>query len=203
MSGERKPTVLDQLGGPVGLAYTGVPIVVFAVVNAAFGLAAGIWSAIGVAVAISVLRLVRKEPVMPAVSGLFGVAVAAFIAYRTGSAKGFFLIGIWSSLLIGGVLLLSVLVRWPLVGVVVNLVSGKGTAWHGDRKSVYAYDIATLTLVAVFAARFVVQRWLYDEDNTGWLAFAKLAMGYPLLALALLVVLWAVRRSTKRLKALA
>jgi hypothetical protein len=48
-----------------------------------------------------------------------------------------------------------------------------------------------------------VQQWLYNEDSTGWLAFAKIVMGYPLLALALLVVLWAVRRSDKRLKALS
>ncbi|WP_246472125.1 DUF3159 domain-containing protein [Saccharopolyspora phatthalungensis] len=197
-----KPTLLDQMGGPSGLVYTGLPVVVFVVANSVFGLQGGIWSAIGIAVAITVLRLVRKEPIRPAVSGLIGVGVAAFIAYQTGSAKGFFLVGIWASLLIGSVLLVSVLVRWPLVGVAVNLFGDKGNAWRRDRPSRHDYDIATLALVSVFAARFVVQQWLYNEDNTGWLAFAKIAMGYPLLGLALLVVVWAARRSTKRLKAL-
>ena len=42
-------------------------------------------------------------------------------------------------------------------------------------------------------------RSLYDTDATGWLAVAKIAMGTPLLALALLVVFWAFRRSTERL----
>ncbi|MGP4050849.1 DUF3159 domain-containing protein [Streptomyces sp. 2A115] len=37
--------------------------------------------------AITVLRLVRKEPLQPALSGLFGFAVAAFVAYKTGLAK--------------------------------------------------------------------------------------------------------------------
>ncbi|MEK8169981.1 DUF3159 domain-containing protein [Streptomyces sp. M19] len=55
----------------------------------------------------------------------------------------------------------------------------------------------------VFTARFVVQQWLYDGDHTGWLAFARIAMGYPLYGLAGLVVLWAVRRSDRRLKVLA
>ena len=101
------------------------------------------------------------------------------------------------------VFLTSVLVRWPLAGVLWNLLNGAGHAWRTDKPSRLGYDIATLALVAVFAVRFVVQQWLYETDSTGWLAFARIAMGYPLLALVLLVVFWAVRRSDKRLKALA
>ncbi|WP_236788333.1 DUF3159 domain-containing protein [Amycolatopsis sp. GM8] len=195
-----EPTMLEQMGGISGLIYSSVPIAVFVLINAFFGLQAGIWSAVGSAVAITILRVVRKEPLQPAISGFFGVAIAAFIAYRTGSAKGFFLFGIWASLIYGGVFLLSIIVRWPLVGVIWNALNGTGTDWHRDKSSRFGYDVATLVLTAMFAARFVVQRWLYDSDQTGWLAFAKIAMGYPLYALALLVVVWAVRRSDKRLK---
>nr|WP_157358088.1 DUF3159 domain-containing protein [Amycolatopsis nigrescens] len=191
------------MGGVSGLIYSSLPVVVFVLANAFFGLTVGIWSAIGSAVAITVLRVVRKEPLQPAISGFFGVAIAAFIAYRTGSAKGFFLFGIWASLVYCGVFVASVLIRWPLAGVVWNFLNGTGTAWRKDKPSRFGYDVATLTMAAVFAARFVVQRWLYNEDYTGWLAFAKIAMGYPLYGLALLVVVWAVRRSDKRLKALA
>jgi len=194
------PTLLEQMGGVSGLIYSSVPVVVFVLANAIFGLQTGIWSALGSAVAITVLRVVRKEPLQPAISGFFGVAIAAFIAYRTGSAKGFFLFGIWASLVYCGVFVLSVLVRWPLAGVIWNFLNGTGTAWHKDKTSRFGYDVATLALALVFGARFVVQRWLYNEDYTGWLAFAKIAMGYPLYGLALLVVVWAVRRSDKRLK---
>ncbi|GLY69758.1 DUF3159 domain-containing protein [Amycolatopsis taiwanensis] len=196
------PTLMEQMGGVSGLVYSSLPVIVFVLANSVFGLKAGIWSALGSAVAITVLRLVRKEPLQPAISGFFGVAVAAFIAYRTGSAKGFFLFGIWASLVYCGVFVLSILVRWPLAGVVWNLLNGTGTAWRSDRPSRYGYDLATLALAAVFGARFVVQRWLYEADYTGWLAFAKIAMGYPLYGLALLVVVWAVRRSDKRIKEL-
>lgn len=197
-----EPTLLEQMGGVSGLIYSSLPVVVFVLANAFFGLKAGIWSALGSAVAITVLRVVRREPLQPAVSGFFGVAIAAFIAFRTGSAKGFFLFGIWASLVYCAVFLVSIVVRWPLAGVVWNLLSGTGTAWHADKRSRYGYDVATLALAAVFGARFVVQRWLYEADYTGWLAFAKIAMGYPLYGLALLVVVWAVRRSDKRLKEL-
>jgi len=195
---EKEQTLLEQMGGISGLVYSSVPVLVFILVNAIFGLMPAIWGAVGVAVAITVLRIVRKEGLQPAVSGFFGVAVAAFIAYRTGSAKGFFLFGIWASLIYGSVFLVSVLVRWPLVGVIWTFLDGHGMLWRSDRKALRAYSIATLTWVAVFAARFIVQRWLYDEDQTGWLAFARLAMGYPLTALALLVTVWAVRAAGHR-----
>ncbi|WP_112282479.1 DUF3159 domain-containing protein [Prauserella muralis] len=191
------------MGGLSGLFYSAVPVIVFVLANSLFGLTVAIWSAVGSAVAITVLRLVRREPIQPAISGFFGVAIAAFIAYRTGSAKGFFLFGIWASLVYCGVLVLSVLVRRPLAGVVWSYLNGTGSAWRKDKQSRFGYDVATLALAAMFAARFVVQRWLYQEDYTGWLAFAKIAMGYPLYALVLLVVVWAVRRSDKRLKELA
>ncbi|EHR62092.1 DUF3159 domain-containing protein [Saccharomonospora cyanea] len=202
-SREPQPTLLEQMGGVSGLLYSSLPVVVFVLANALFGLTVAIWSAVGSAVAIAVVRLVRKEPLQPAISGLFAVGIAAFLAYRTGSAKGFFLFGIWTSLVYFAVLAGSVVVRWPLAGVVWNLLNGSGMAWRKDRTSRLGYDIATLALAAVFAARFVVQRWLYDEDLTGWLAFAKIAMGYPLYGLALLVVVWAVRRSDRRLAELA
>ncbi|GAA1225248.1 hypothetical protein GCM10009676_03820 [Prauserella halophila] len=197
---DRAPTMLEQMGGVSGLIYSGIPVVVFVLANAMFGLMPAIWIALGSAVAITVARVVRKEAVQPAISGFFGVAIAAFIAYRTGEAKGFFLFGIWTSVVYFSVLALSVLVRWPLAGVVWNALNGTGMDWRKDKPSRRGYDIATLALAAVFAARFIVQRWLYDEDHTGWLAFAKIAMGYPLYGLALLVVVWAVRRSDRRLK---
>lgn len=198
--GPAKQTPLEQMGGTTGLVYMALPIVAFVLANASLGLTAAICIAVGVGLAISVLRLVRNEPVQPALSGLFGVAVASFVAWKTGSAKGFFLTGIWSNIALGVLFLISVLARRPLAGVVWGALNGTGTAWLKDTPSRRYYDIATLTLVGVFAARAVVQQWLYDGDHTGWLAVARIAMGYPLLALAFLVVLWAARHSGRRLK---
>ncbi len=200
---QQQQTLLEQMGGISGLIYSSVPVLVFVLLNSLFGLTVGIWGALGSAALITVVRVVRKEPLQPAISGFFGVGIAAFIAYRTGSAKGFFLFGIWASLVYGSVVLGSVLVRRPLVGVIWSFLNGHGMAWRSDRKAVFAYNVATLTWVAVFGARFVVQRWLYDEDQTGWLAFARLAMGYPLTAIALVVTVWAVTRAGHRVKKLA
>jgi hypothetical protein len=197
---EAKPelTLLEQLGGISGLIYSAIPVLVFVLVNSIFSLQPAIWSSVGSAVLILVWQIVRKKPVQPAISGLFGVVIAAVIASWTGSAKGFFLFGIWASLIYGSVFLASVLVRWPLVGVAWTFINGYDMRWRGDKRALYAYDLATLACAAIFAARFIVQRWLYDANQTGWLAFTKIAMGYPLTAVALAVTVWAVTRAGHR-----
>ncbi|MFI8569362.1 DUF3159 domain-containing protein [Rhodococcus sp. NPDC078407] len=193
------PTVLEQLGGLSGLVYSTLPVIVFVPANSYFGLAVALWSALGVAAAVLVWRLVQRTPIQPAISGFFGVGICAFIAYRTGDAKGYFLFGIYTSLVYGGAFVLSVLARWPLVGVIWGYLNGKGTAWRHDRSAVRFYDVATIAWATVFAARYIVQSQLYDSDQTGWLAVARIAMGWPLTGVALLVTLWAVRRADRAL----
>ncbi|MBF6158472.1 DUF3159 domain-containing protein [Nocardia cyriacigeorgica] len=187
--------MLEQLGGFSGLIYSTLPVLVFVPVNTLAGLTAAIWASLGVAAAILVWRLVRRDPVQPAISGFIGVGICAFIAYRMGEAKGFFLFGIYTSLVYGGVFLASILVRWPLVGVIWGVLNGHGTEWRADRRMIRLYDIATLAWVLVFGSRCLVQSHFYDTDHTGWLAFARIAMGWPLTAVALTVTVWAVRRA--------
>jgi len=188
-------TLLEQLGGISGLIYSTLPVVVFVPANALWGLGAAIWTALGVAAAILVWRLVRRNPIQPAISGFLGVGVCAFIAYRMGAAKGFFLFGIWASLLYAGVFLASLVVRWPLAGVIWGVLNGHGNQWRSDRRVVRLYDLATLVWVLVFGARYLVQSHFYETGSTGLLAVTRIAMGWPLTALALLVTVWAVRRA--------
>lgn len=195
MSERPEQTYLEQLGGLSGLIQSSVPILAFIPLNTIWGLTAAIWGALGVAAAILVWRLVKKDPVQPAVSGFFGVGICAFIAYRTGDAKGYFLLGIYTSLVYGAVFVASILVRWPIIGVVWNLLNSRGRAWRSNKAAVRAYDVATLAWAVVFAARYLVQQYLYDSDQTGWLAVARLAMGWPLAAVALLVTVLAVRKA--------
>jgi hypothetical protein len=193
------PTVLEQLGGVSGLVYSTLPVVVFVPFNSYFGLSVALWAALGVAAAVLVWRLVRRSPIQPAISGFFGVGICAFIAYRTGDAKGYFLFGIYTSLVYGGAFVLSVFARWPLVGVIWGYLNGKGTSWRRERSAVRYYDVATIAWASVFAARYIVQSQLYDSDQTGWLAVARIGMGWPLTGVALLVTLWAVRQADRAL----
>ncbi|MBF6225410.1 DUF3159 domain-containing protein [Nocardia abscessus] len=193
--GRAEQTLLEQLGGFSGLIYSTLPVVVFVPVNSVAGLTAAIWSALGVAAAILIWRLVRRDPIQPAISGFFGVGICAFIAYRMGEAKGFFLFGIYTSLVYAAVFLGSILLRRPLVGVIWGVLNGHGSDWRSDPRVVRLYDLATTTWIVVFGARYLVQSQLYDTDRTGWLAFTRIAMGWPLTAVALGVTVWAVRRA--------
>jgi hypothetical protein len=200
---EPEPTLLEQMGGLSGLIYSSVPVLVFVTVYVpTSSLAAAIWSAVGSAVLILIWRLIRREKIQPAISGLFGVAIAAFIAYRVGAARGYFLFGIWSSLLYGGVFLISMIFRWPLAGVVWSALNSKGMAWRKDPRCRRFYDVATVVWVVVFVGRFVVQEWLYNLNLVGWLGFTRIAMGWPLTAIAALVTVWAVRKADQRQKEL-
>lgn len=189
--------MLEQLGGLSGLVYSTLPVLLFVPVNSIWGLTAAIWAALAVATGILVMRLLQRTPIQPAISGFFGVALCAFIAYRTGDAKGYFLFGIYASLVYGGAFVLSILVRRPLVGVIWGMLNGQGSRWRSHPRAVRAYDVATVAWALVFAGRYLVQNHLYDSDRTGWLAAARIGMGWPLTALALLVTLWAVRRADR------
>lgn len=198
---DRVPTLLERMGGVSGLVVGAVPTFAYVIANAIAGLNAAVLVAVSISIGLIVLRRIRKESIQPAVSGLLGVVVASLIAFYTGSAEGFFLPGIWVSLVMAVVFAASVLVRRPLVGVIWNVLTSAGErkSWRTEKGALHAFDIATLALVAVFAARYVVQDWLYDAGSTGWLAFARIAMGYPMLALALLVTYWAVRHARRKL----
>lgn len=192
-------TLLDQVGGPMGFVHSAVPVAVFVAGNSFLPLTTTIVVSVAVGLAVTGYRLLRGERFGLAVGGLLGLAVAIGVVSLTGSARDFFVIGIWAYLAAFVVAFGSVLVRRPLTGVVWNLVHGGTHAWRADRRVLRAHDVATLTAAVLSGARFGVQQWLYVSDETGWLGVARIAMGWPLTVLAALVVVWAFRRSSKRL----
>lgn len=189
--------LLEQMGGPSGLIYSSLPIVVFVPVSSLAGLVPAIAAALGVATLVLLWRLFRRESAQPAISGFFGVGICTLIAYVVGESKGYFLLGIWSSLFWAGVFAASVLLRRPIVGYIWGWLKGHDASWRNVRKAVWAYDIATLIWVVLFLSRFLVQRYLYDSDSTGWLGVARIAMGWPLTIVAALATYVPIRYAQK------
>lgn len=188
--------LLSNLGGTSGIVYTAVPVVAFVTGNSIVALPFAIVLAVVVALVITVFRVRRGEPIVQAAGGLVGVITAGGIAAWTGSAGGYFLLGIWTSLVAAVVVVVSLIIRRPLTGVLWNALHSNEYNWRSDPSVLRAHDLATGAFAVLFAARYVVQDWLYDTDATGWLAFAKIAMGTPLFAIAVLVTVWAFRRSS-------
>jgi hypothetical protein len=193
----RSPTLLEQMGGVPGIIASTIPVAVFVVVNIVATLQPALIAALAAGVGIAIWRIARTQPLQPAVSGLFGVGIAAFIAYRTGEARGFYLPGLIYSAVLALAFLVSVIVRWPLAGVIWHGINGDGQSWRRDPRLLRAYTWASLLWTLVFAARLVVQGLLYNADATTWLGIARLAMGYPLVGVALLGTVWAVTRARR------
>jgi hypothetical protein len=115
--------VLEQLGGWRGMIDATLPTVAFILANAFGGLKIGIWTALGVAVLVFLLRIVRRESIQQGISGLVGVGIAVAIAAASGEARDFFVLGILRNAAIGVVLMGSIPFRWPLIGVVAEFLA--------------------------------------------------------------------------------
>jgi hypothetical protein len=196
--------LITSIGGWSGALITAIPTAVFVVVNVITTLRWAIMAAVGSALLLAGYRMVRKQSVQQALSGLLGVVVAAVIAARTGQARGYFLLGIWTSLLYAVPFGVSLVVRRPLVGVIWEFIDPTPAheddpPWHKRRRLLVAYSWATLAVTLVFLARGSVQAALYHRNSTGWLAFARIAMGYPLFVAALGFSFWVVTRARRTL----
>jgi hypothetical protein len=192
-------TLWERTGGLTGLIQSSLPPTVLVITNSLWGVYPAIAAAVGTGVLVTVARAVRRQSLRPAFGGFVGVAVAGFLAARSGEARDFFLADIWWYFVASIVLVASILLRRPLVGVLWSGMQGVDTWWRHDRPSLRRYDIATAVLAAVFAARFVVAHQLYQHNQVGWLTVSKIAMNYPLWAAALVVIVWAVRHADHRL----
>jgi hypothetical protein len=202
--------LLKGLGGWSGTVIAAIPTVVFVVVNAIADLHLAIAAAVGSALLLAGYRLVRRQSVQQALSGLFGVLIAALIAARTGQAKGYFLFGIITSFAYAGLFIATLAARRPLIGLIWEFLdpspdlparedagSPEPVAWYRRPVLLRAYDLATGLAAVIFLARGIVQLALFREDATGWLAVARIAMGYPLYFIAVAFGLWSVNRARR------
>lgn len=180
--------MLAALGGIRGLAETIVPGLVFLVI---YTFAKDLVWALGVSVALAVvftvLRVIGKTPVLQAVAGLIGVVVSAALALWTGRGEDNFVLGLITNAVYATALLVSMLVRWPLIGLAVGYLMGDGLAWRGNKRRFQAMQLLTACWFGLFAARLLVQLPLYFSSNVEGLAITKLLMGVPLYAILLLV----------------
>lgn len=120
--------MLDSVGGVRGLVEAIAPGLIYLVVYVTTGnLTPALISSLSVAVLLVVLRLIQRTPVTMAFSGIFGVAIGLFVAWRSGDASDFYIWGLLVNIAYLVVLALSNVVKWPGVGVMVEILqSGLG-----------------------------------------------------------------------------
>lgn len=191
---------MAAIGGPLGLAESSIPAALFVAVYTLGGEDTKVAAIVAVAVAVvlTALRLLRGQTPQFALSGLVGIALAGFIVSRTGKAEDFFLPGLLLNLAYGGAYLLSILVRWPLIGVIVALLSQEDTSWRKDPNKVRAYNRASWLWVGLFSLRLAVQLPLYLASALVALGTARVVMGIPLFVLGLWLTWLLIRDVTTR-----
>lgn len=179
--------MLDRaIGGWRGVIDSGLPAAVFVIAYIVTGsqLRPSVIAAVGSGLAIALWRVVRREPLQQVASGFVGVVISAFVATRTGRAEDYFLVGILINAGYCLAYLVSILVRWPLMGLVVGTFRGDPTGWRSEPRQYAAYATTSWIWAAMFAIRLVVQLPLYVAGAVGALGVAKLALGWPLFLLA-------------------
>ena len=199
----RPPALAEAVGGPLGIAETSLPAVAFIVAYGVSGsdtdVAAGV--AVGLALVLAVARLIKRESPRHALSGLIGVAFAAFIAARSGRAEDFFLPGLLLNAAYAAGFVVSIVVRRPLVGLIVGQLDGSGSGWRVDPTRMGAFTKASWLWAGLFTVRLAVQVPLYLAGAVVALGVARTAMGLPLFALGIWLTWLIVRRAPSQASA--
>ena len=190
-------SVLEGMGGKLGIAETILPSVLFGSSFAITGQALiAVSLAGGTSALFIVYRLITRRSASSALVGALAVGFTAWLALREGGqAVDYFIPGFITNAVYAIALLVSILVRWPLIGVLVELLRGQGTLWRKDRKIVTLYSLVTGLWVGFFSLRLAVQVPLYVSGSAELLAAARVAMGPPLYA-GVILVTWLILRAT-------
>jgi hypothetical protein len=200
------------LGGRRGMLEAAVPTLAFTIL---FISTKQLEPAIGVSVVIAVVllavRLVQRSSVQFVMNSLVGIGIGAFFAWRSARGGGnaneqalaYFLPGMIYNGVYAVVMVLSAVVRWPVVGFMVGSVAGDPTEWHRDPQVVRLCRNLTLMLALPCIVRVAVQLPIYlagkaaadASPMVAALGVSKIAMGWPLQIAALAGMAWLLARN--------
>ena len=194
---EDKDKVVSALGGKRGLIDSGLPALLFLLVFNISGqnLNASLWAALSLSIILTAIRLIKRQTLQHAFSGLVGVAICALISRRSGNAADFYLPGLYINAGYGFLYAFTNLIKWPILGIMLGPILGENFLWRKDPARLKAYIQAGWLWVGMFAIRLIVQYPLYKSGNVNALGTARLAMGYPLF-IATAWATWLILRKT-------
>lgn len=188
-------SLLKAVGGLRGLVESILPGLAFLVLYATTkNLPLSVLVPVALAVLFVVTRLLTRTPVTQAFAGIVGIAISAILALVSGRAEANFIPGIVINTLSLAVLLISILVRWPLIGVIVGFLTNETSQWRAQKAKRRVLYLTTWLWAGLFALRLAVEVPLYLAHEAEWLAGVKLLLGVPLYA-GMLWVTWLLVRA--------
>ena len=195
-AGDGDFSVIDAIGGPRGVVESMLPGFVFVVM---FVITSDLRSTVMVSAVLAAVqvmaRLIQRQSVMGALSGLVSVAICLVWAWHSHEARNYYMFGFITNAVYIVLLGISLIARVPGLGLVVEFIRSLPTerfgdwfhGWMSDKPLKRAYMVITALWVGVFALRLLVQVPLYLSDRVAWLGTARLLMGIPFWALAIWV----------------
>ncbi|MFF5128900.1 DUF3159 domain-containing protein [Streptomyces syringium] len=173
--------LFEAFGGVRGMVETTLPGLVFVAlytVKRDIHLAA--IAALSLSVLLVAVRLLRKDTLKHAFSGVFGVAVGAVFAMMSGDAKNFHLPGMIYTFGLSLGYIVSAIAGYPLIGLILGPVFKENLSWrtrNPGRKVAYikaswAWGLILLLKSAVLFPLY----WWGDATQLGWV---RMALGIP------------------------
>lgn len=189
----------SALGGWAGVVDSGLPFVVFTIAYLITDrdLETTLYASVGTAAVLALLRLIRRQSLQQVFSGLIGIAIAAFLAQRTGNADNFFLPGIITNAAYAGACLVSIALHKPLLGYVIEALRGRDMSWVKDPEAHRLFSTITWLWALIFGVRVAVMFPLYLMGQTAALGTLKILLGYPLFALGIFITFKLLAKSKK------
>jgi uncharacterized membrane protein len=138
--------------------------------------------AVGGVVVFAVFRIWADRKYWQATAGLVMVGISALLAGSTGQGVDFYLPDIVRNMAIAVLLLVSMIVRWPAVGLVVGPARGEGVTWRRDRPQRRRYQACTAVFLAKYSLAPVVMAPLYLAGQVVALGIAAALVGTPAVA---------------------
>mgnify|MGYP000475606484 FL=1 len=147
-------SVIDAIGGPRGVIESMLPGVVFVVL---FVATSNLNLTIAVSAVLAVLqvivRLIQRQSVMGAVSGLVAVGICLIWAWQTHEARNYYIFGFITNAGYAALLAVSLIARVPGLGLVVEFIRSLPTEhfkawfndWMSDKALKRAYMIITVS----------------------------------------------------------
>lgn len=164
-----------------------LPPLVFVVVNGILGLEIAAITALGLAVILGVVRLLRKQSWQYALAGFLAVGAAAGLALLTRNAASYFIPAIISSGLLVLLAVISNLIGKPLAAWVSHLTRGWPLEWFWRKDVKPAYREVTWFWGVFFLLRLVTQVYLFRQGEAAALAWVNTLLGWPVTIIVLVV----------------
>lgn len=182
-------------GGWRGLVESVLPGVVFVTAFLVWGgFRVPVIAAVGTVVVLVAARLIQRTPITQAVSGVFGVLIGAAWAWQAGDANDYYVPGLVITGAYAAGAAVSIMVRWPLAGIVMAFVKGWDSSWRRHRPAFRRFQGATAVFAATQGLKLAIQLPLYLAGETAALGIARIALGVPYFA-ATLFVMWLMVRN--------